>query len=98
MIRDSTLREDESLTDMDPAMASLTQSLEELDREVESEANNSKKLKKKFPYPIGDAKLTGSVPLLASTEDISVMASMSHQSESPIAKKVVNPDSYSTIV
>lgn len=98
MIRDSTLREDESLTDMDPAMASLTQSLEELDREVECEANSSKKLKKKFPYPIGDAKLTGSVPLLASTEDISVMASMSHQSESPVAKKVVNPDSYSTIV
>lgn len=96
--------ESHSIYEMDPAMASLTQSLEELDRDVEDEipkyrrtarlslggsGHNSPGIKKTGP---------GSVPLLASTEDITVIVSASKSGGSPVTKKVVNPDSYSTVV
>ena len=97
------------MTDMDPEMASLTQSLEELDREVDadnpksgkkhykssrlslSNHNSSPGLKKTGP---------GSVPLLASTEDISIVVNSQQKPPkgSPLKKKIVNPESYSTIV
>lgn len=98
------------MADMDPAMASLTQSLEELDRDVEDygvlnmstmanrrprlsfDQNRSPAIKKTGP---------GSVPLLASNEDISMVGTITDVSRSPVIavkSKVVNPDSYSTIV
>ena len=113
----ATLKDDDSqasnMAEMDPAMASLTQSLEELDRDVEAgndiigrgrhirprmslSGHNSPVIRKTGP---------GSVPLLASTEDISIAVAPSSASASKLPqgspkslKKSVNPESYSTIV
>ena len=83
----STLKEEDpgSMAEMDPAMASLTQSLEELDRDLDSnsdlERNRGGKngrlcrdhnINNSSPMPGLKKSGPGSVPLLASTEDISI--------------------------
>lgn len=86
-----------SIYEMDPAMASLTQSLEELDRDVEDETPSKRNngLHKSGP---------GSIPLLASTEDIAMVVSAQPNVSTSVAAaaaatvKEVNPDSYSTVV
>ena len=103
LAKDFTLRdESQSMSEMDPAMASLTQSLEELDRDVESDLPSQQKRSKgrlslggsNHNSPIMKKTGPGSVPLLASTEDISTAATISI--EGPKSNK--NPESYSTVV
>lgn len=98
------------MAEMDPAMASLTQSLEELDRDVEdfgvinmsTAANRRPRLSfDQSRSPAIKRTGPGSVPLLASNEDISMVGTIKDVSRSPVIAmkaKVVNPDSYSTIV
>ena len=104
---DSTIRDDcPSMTDMDPAMASLTQSLEELDKEVDSDIiapKNKSRLSlggmtpKQSPVML-PPKGPGSVPLLASDEDLSSTSQLKSSGGSVPLKKIVNRDSYSTVV
>ena len=78
----STLKEEDpgSMAEMDPAMASLTQSLEELDRDLDNDLERGqRKNQLRRDHNISNTsspglKKTGpgSVPLLASTEDISI--------------------------
>ena len=87
------------MAEMDPAMASLTQSLEELDRDVEAVIRNNYRPRLSLGgshhnSPMIKKSGPGSVPLLASTEDISIVG-MVQPRASP---KVINPESYSTVV
>ena len=111
--RDSTIRDDDcpSMTDMDPAMASLTQSLEDLDKEVEATDEKTPKNHHKPRLSLGGLSPThqspahlpsrtgpGSVPLLASDEDLSSASQLKSSGGSVPLKKIVNRDSYSTVV
>ena len=109
----STLKEEESqsMAEMDPAMASLTQSLEELDRDLDTDLTGGGHRKNQLRRDQNISNTSspglkktgpGSVPLLASTEDISVavmnvMKKPHIQNQSP-GKKSKNPESYSTVV
>ena len=91
--------------EMDPAMASLTQSLEELDRDVEAEVQKKTGRPRlslsNHTSPVIRKTGPGSVPLLASTEDISIAVATSSKKQSQSTKelkKSVNPESYSTVV
>lgn len=100
------------MAEMDPAMASLTQSLEELDRDLDTDLGGQGHRKNQLRHRDHNISNTsspglkktgpGSVPLLASTEDISiavmnVMKKPHIPSQSP-GKKSKNPESYSTVV
>ena len=108
LAKDFTLRdESQSMSEMDQAMASLTQSLEELDRDVESDQKPQQQQKRSSKgrlslggvsshhnSPLMKKTGPGSVPLLASTEDISTAATISIEG----SKSNKNPESYSTVV
>ncbi len=100
-----------SIYEMDPAMASLTQSLEDLDRDLEAPLRPKRSPRTGLSANSNASGLTksgpGSVPLLASTEDISVIVQNAKPStkKSPGTekrdkndRKIVNPESYSTPV
>ena len=114
------------MAEMDPAMASLTQSLEELDKEVfdkdlnafeitTTTTNNRNKSRLSLGGGGGQfspakqnnpalglttrASGPGSVPLLASDEDLSSASQLKSSSGGSVPlKKFVNRDSYSTVV
>lgn len=114
------------MAEMDPAMASLTQSLEELDKEVDRDLNafeiTTTNNRNKSRLSLGGggggqfspakqnnpalglttrASGPGSVPLLASDEDLSSASQLKSSSGaggSVPLKKFVNRDSYSTVV
>ena len=104
--------ENQSMTEMDPAMASLTQSLEELDRDLDDPLHNARANIRSgktrlslggshHGSPVIRKTGPGSVPLLASTEDISVVGTVQKPaavSKPQVLPKAVNPDSYSTVV
>ena len=110
LAKDYTLRDEsqQSMSEMDPAMASLTQSLEELDRDVESDLPHQQKRRSSSKgqrlslggsnhnSPILKKSGPGSVPLLASTEDISTAATIERGGGPKHCNK--NPESYSTVV
>ena len=90
----STLKEEDpgSMAEMDPAMASLTQSLEELDRDLDSnsdlERNRGGKngrlcrdhnINNSSPMPGLKKVAPDSMPLLASTEHIPTTLTKSHK-------------------
>ena len=107
LAKDFTLKdESQSMSEMDPAMASLTQSLEELDRDVESDLPHQQKRRSSkgqrlslggsnHNSPLMKKTGPGSVPLLASTEDISTAATIERGGSKHCNK---NPESYSTVV
>ena len=111
------------MAEMDPAMASLTQSLEELDKEVDRDLNafeiTTTNNRNKSRLSLGGGQFSpakqnnpalglttrasgpGSVPLLASDEDLSSASQLKSSSGaggSVPLKKFVNRDSYSTVV
>ena len=113
------------MAEMDPAMASLTQSLEELDKEVDRDLNafeittTNNRNKSRLSLGGGGGQFSpakenipalglttrasgpGSVPLLASDEDLSSASQLKSSSGaggSVPLKKFVNRDSYSTVV
>ena len=111
------------MAEMDPAMASLTQSLEELDKEVFDKDLNAFEItttnRNKSRLSLGGGQFSpakqnnpalglttrasgpGSVPLLASDEDLSSASQLKSSSGaggSVPLKKIVNRDSYSTVV
>ena len=110
----STLKEEDpgSMAEMDPAMASLTQSLEELDRDLDSNSDLERNRGGKNgrlcrdhninnSSPMAGLKKSGpgSVPLLASTEDISIALMKSHkQKELEESPGKTSKKSYSTVV
>ena len=117
--RDSTIRDDDcaSMAEMDPAMASLTQSLEELDKELDKDNAFEITNRNKSRLSLGGGQFSpakqnnpalglttrasgpGSVPLLASDEDLSSASQLKSSSGGSVPlKKFVNRDSYSTVV